>query len=103
VSDGVNLWVCANCATAHFPAKLICCVCGSNEGETRSAAEGMIEELTSVHRAVGGASEAPRRLATVQITDGPRVIAGLDEQLAVGERVTLREADGAVHAKRLAR
>jgi hypothetical protein len=98
MSQSSSLWRCANCATSHFPRRLICPRCGSSEGEAVDASAGVIEQTTVVHRAVGGALPEPQLLATVLLDAGPHLIAGLDGPAFPGTRVSVRVSDGAIRA-----
>jgi uncharacterized OB-fold protein len=96
---GVPLQVCAECGAGAYPHRLICRRCGARQFELRRVVEGVVEQITVVHRAVGRDQE-PHGLATVRLGGGQRVIAGLREAVMPGETVALQSEAGAVWATR---
>lgn len=101
MSAGIPLWRCRNCGSAFYPEPLLCPHCGGADGEPARVYEGLIEQATVVHRAVGAPAERPpRQLATVVLPGGQRVIAALDGRPERGGRVVLRESGGAILASR---
>jgi uncharacterized OB-fold protein len=101
VTRPMELAVCLGCNAAFFPARLICPRCGAARWAQVGADVGVVEELTTVRRAVGDAREHPPILATVRLLGGQRVIAGLPRPLAAGSHVALWMVDDAVHADAL--
>ena len=97
--SGVAVSACPACGWRGFPPRFWCPSCGSDGLEVAVVVGGVVEEVTRVHRAAGRARGAPRRLGTIRLDGGGRVIARLG---AVGEgtRVQLETADdGAILAQ----
>ena len=95
MNAGLIGMVCAACGRAAFPPRLRCAACGGAAWRPERVEEGIVEEVTTVHRAVGVAGETPVSLASVRLDAGPVVIARLDGEAAVGGRVELVAEQGA--------
>jgi uncharacterized OB-fold protein len=96
-SGPVRLALCNRCGLASFPRRLTCHRCGGSAFKSASATEGVVEESTTVRRRVGSEG-APAVLATVRLTAGPRVIAGMGRALPPGTRVVVSQQGGAIRA-----
>ena len=101
MTGALQVTTCLACGAAFFPARLICPGCGAARWAQVDAGVGVVEETTTVERAVGEVGQPPRTLATVRLPDGLRVIAGLTGPVPSGARVRLSMVDGAVYAQAL--
>ncbi len=92
---------CANCGHAVWPPRLACPVCGAAEWAEVDASTGTVLDFTDT----AGASGAPIRIGTVQLTlgatvsDGPPVIAIVDKAKA-GDEVELEFDENGLRARR---
>jgi uncharacterized OB-fold protein len=98
ISAGVSLGLCTRCGASYFPRRLMCARCGSIAWEHAVAREGVVEEVTTVHRRIGGSLPEPVVLATVRLAGGQRIVARLNGSLARETPVLLHEQGGAVRA-----
>jgi uncharacterized OB-fold protein len=90
------LSICARCAHAVWPPRLLCPRCASSEWHAEPAGGGVVEELTVLGPVVDGADSV--RLAAVRCDLGPRVIARVAHAVEPGDRVTLGRRGGSVVA-----
>jgi hypothetical protein len=84
---------CAKCAVVSFPPRLICPACGSDGREwVELSGQGVIYAFTR-NRIVarGYIAEAPYLTAMIDLAEGPRLLARLEnavyEELAIGQAV----------------
>lgn len=96
-TDGVSLSACRECGAAYFPRRLLCPHCGACSWTTISVTAGTVEEVTTVHRAIG-ARRDPVVLATVRLDTGHRVVARMPEVAPRDSRVTLTQHEGGLSA-----
>jgi uncharacterized OB-fold protein len=96
-AGGVSLSVCTECESTFFPHRLLCPRCGGGSWTALCVTEGTVEEVTTVHRAIGSHGD-PVVLATVRLKTGQRIIASLPEVAPRDSRVTLTQREGAVCA-----
>jgi uncharacterized OB-fold protein len=97
--NGVAVSLCPACAWRGFPKRLWCPRCGSFELGEEIAVEGVVEEATTVHRAVGRQRRWPAtHLGTVRVEGGVAVVARL-ELATAGDAVRLATEAGAVIAR----
>jgi uncharacterized OB-fold protein len=96
---GLIVTVCTSCGRTVFPPRVLCPACGGAAWRTELVDKGVVEEVTTVHRAVGVVGEEPVTLASVRLAAGPVVIARLDGPGAVGGRVELAVEEGAPVAR----
>jgi predicted transcriptional regulator len=115
--SGFRVPACANCGHAVWPPRLACPVCGAAEWTEVDASTGTLLDVTEAP----GYDGTPTRLGTVRLAvpysrhtgirnsqrdaappegEGPPVIAGVEGDVAVGDDVELRLADGALRARR---
>jgi uncharacterized protein len=83
---------CARCQRALSLAPHVCSVCGSLKLEwQQSRGHGAIYAATLVHRAPSEAfrQRLPYLLVLVDLDEGPRVMAGAQHGLKIGDRVAL--------------
>ena len=99
MTAGITIAVCIACGRAFFPGRVLCPRCGGSAWRAEQAEEGVVEQATTVHHAIGAAGEAPVSLASVRLTLGPVVIVRLDGEAHAGARVTLAAVDGAPVAR----
>lgn len=97
--SGIVIASCRGCGAGYFPPRLICPRCGARDWTEILVIGGVVEEVTTVRRAVGDAAREPTVLASVRLDDGPRIIAGIPGSLAPGDRVTLSSEGQAVLAR----
>lgn len=97
--QGLKLGICISCGAAFFPPRLVCPCCGRDEWRTALAADGTVEETTTVRRSVAG-EQQPTVLATVRLEDGQRVIAQLPRDAKPGTPIRLQQIEGAVYGSR---
>lgn len=95
-----SLWLsaCRTCGRKAFPPRLLCPACGGASWKLERAGQGVVEEVTTVHHAVGADGVAVA-LASVRLDAGPVVVASLDGQLSRGDRAELVAVDGAPVAR----
>lgn len=98
---------CVECGRRTFYAKRRCLDCGSAASQEVDPGTGELLAVTSVHVTPDGVRE-PNDLGLAAFPNGANVIAQLDEDLAVGDRVRLagdhelrRGTDGALRGGRL--
>ncbi|MGH2883678.1 MAG: Zn-ribbon domain-containing OB-fold protein [Solirubrobacteraceae bacterium] len=91
---------CERCGTSAFPDRLWCPGCGAGDLGHGPAGPGRVEEETTVRRPPAAApTDEPRRLGTVRLESGPKVIARLATGAGAGTRVRLETApEGAIWA-----
>jgi uncharacterized OB-fold protein len=93
----MNVFACVACGQVDFPRRLLCPSCGRDEFVEVDAANGSVEDVTTLHHRAGKAGEDIAYIATVLTQAGPRVIARLEHLLTPGTVVLLRvESDGAI-------
>jgi uncharacterized OB-fold protein len=96
---GVALQRCPGCAHVWTFRRGFCPACGRDAPETFAAGgAGTVHAVTVVHRAPDDTFRAlvPYGLALVELDEGPRMMAHVPGDLAIGERVVLgfREVGG---------
>jgi uncharacterized OB-fold protein len=91
--SGVNIPACASCGRLAFPKPEVCRRCGSSAWAERRLERGVVEELTRVQHAIGGAS-GDVLIASVRLDGGPVVVARLrgDAEAGAAVRVTASPA-----------
>jgi uncharacterized protein len=89
----VSVSVCRTCGRRLFPPRLLCPACGGASWSREQAGSGTVEEVTTVHHAVGAEGGVSVSLASVRLDAGPVVVAGVDTQARPGDRVELADAD----------
>jgi uncharacterized OB-fold protein len=99
MSPGLKAAECRSCGAVYFPHRLICRACGGDRWTEAILADAVIEESTAVLHVAGAGGSAPRYLATVRTTAGPRLIVGLDAPVPDGSPVQLFDKDGAPMAR----
>jgi uncharacterized OB-fold protein len=97
---GVPVGVCMRCGHRVFPDRLLCPVCGGGDWRREWLVDGVVEEVTLLHRSPGNVHEPPVRLATVRLGSHVRVVARLESDLPPGSRVAVDLVDAAVVARR---
>jgi uncharacterized protein len=97
--DGFTVAKCGRCDALHFPPRLICPRCGSDQWIGEQLYEAVIEEATTLAHIAGADDQPARYLATARAARGLRLIVGLDTPLPEGTRVVLSDADGAPIAR----
>jgi len=95
VKRALYVSVCRSCGRKVFPPRALCPACGGASWTREPAEQGVVEEVTTVRRAVGAAGEPSVVIASIRLDAGPVIVAGLDGQAAPGDRVDLSAADGA--------
>jgi uncharacterized OB-fold protein len=88
--SGLILESCPDCGHVWRLARGLCPRCGSRKIETREAAGGgRVYSVTTVTRAPDETFRAlvPYRIALVDLDEGPRVMAHLDGEAGIGDRV----------------
>jgi uncharacterized OB-fold protein len=97
--NGVVVSVCPACEWRGFPERLWCPRCGNFELDNEIAAEGVVEDATTVHRVAGRPRPSPTiRLGTVRVERTVPVVARLD-RAALGDMVRLTTDAGVVIAR----
>lgn len=103
MTRGIPIAQCLRCGHRVFPDRLVCSACGGDEWRHARLDRGTVEAVTVVHRAPGRQLEPPVRLGTVWLTDGPRLIARLEDDLEPRAEAEVELALGVVVARRPAR
>jgi uncharacterized OB-fold protein len=103
MSVGVSVASCVQCGHRVFPDRFSCPACGGHEWRRATLDRGTIEAVTALRRAPGRQFAPPVRLGTVQLRDGPKVIARLDDEVEPGAVVSVAVAHGVVVARLLTR
>lgn len=91
MSDAMMLEQCRSCGHRWVLSRRRCPRCGAAEIERRPArAGGRVYAATLVHRAPDDAFAAisPYRIALIDLDEGPRLMAHLDDEAPIGARVT---------------
>lgn len=103
-----DVFECGNCGHRTFYDKRRCLECGSEDFSREPAGQGELLAVTVVHVTPEGVRE-PNPLGLAKFSGGANLIAQLDDDLAVGDAVTLvggrdlRETDdGVITGPRLA-
>jgi uncharacterized OB-fold protein len=99
-TSGLEAARCPVCGWRGFPARLWCPVCGSDGVRPALVHGGVVEEVTTLRRALGRELTGEVRLGLVRLAGGGVAICRLDGATA-GERVRLSTADGAPVARPL--
>ena len=84
---------CGVCRRVRFPPMQTCPYCGQRgHSEIEASGAGRVYSMVRVHRALtpAMAHEVPYTVATVQLDEGPRVIARLDEAAGDTARIDSR-------------
>jgi len=89
MNRGVGIWRCTACGAAYFPERLLCSRCHGQTFATEYVSEGVVEEVTVVRHVLGQNEWGPRRLANVQVINGPRITVGLRDESGPGTVITL--------------
>ena len=100
--SGVLVGRCERCGTTTFPKPEWCATCGATQVEAVEAAEGIVEETTTLRRAVG-LDIGPVRIGAVRVKGGAVVLARLEGDARSGSAVQLTVAEGAPAAMQLKR
>lgn len=93
MSDALTIPACARCGHAVWPPRSLCPVCGSPDWTPLAAADGVVEERTTVTAPDGTTAI----LGSVRLAAGPVVVARAAEA-APGEAVHVTLRDGALTA-----
>lgn len=93
--DGFAIASCVQCGAQYFPKRLICHRCGGDRWNEVIVREALIEEVTTVERAIGVANGEKRHLAAVRTADGLSLIVGLDSALSPGTKIAIFGSDRA--------
>ncbi len=88
-------WVCRTCGRPAFPRRALCPACGGHWWRHEHAADGVVEEVTTVRHAADAPDGAAVVLASVRLDAGPVVVARLEGAAGTGARVALVAVDGA--------
>jgi uncharacterized OB-fold protein len=89
------LSICPACGWRGFPERIWCPRCGTFDLDRETVVEGVVEDVTTVHRAAGRSLRfSPTRLGTVRVEGTVPVIARL-EGTAGGDPVRLATEGGA--------
>ena len=94
-ASGFIVGQCRNCGALYFPRRLICRRCGADDWTDGVISEAIIEETTTVARAIGRADGGASHLASARTPEGLCLVVGLDAPLPLGTRITLSGRDGA--------
>ena len=94
-APGFAVGKCRNCGALYFPRRLICRRCGADDWTDAVVSEAIIEEATTVARAIGRADGGASHLASARTPEGLCLVVGLDAPLPRGRRITLSGRDGA--------
>lgn len=94
-ASGFTVGKCHHCGALYFPRRLICRRCGADDWTDATVSEAMIEESTTVARAIGRADGGASHLASARTPEGLCLVVGLDEPLPRGTRITLFAREGA--------
>lgn len=92
--SGVPVRVCSVCGRAVFPGRLLCPRCGADDWRSEEVDAGVVEEVTVLRRAPGGALPEPVTLGTVLLDGDVRVVARLEPTVRPGASVRLEYRDG---------
>jgi uncharacterized protein len=91
---------CASCGRVQYFRRTFCCVCGAPDPvEKRAGGEGTVYATSQVARAATPETRAhvPYNIILVDTSEGFRMMAHGDNDLAIGDRVTARFASFAGH------
>lgn len=80
---------CTGCAQAWFPPRHWCPACGGNQWRSIQPQIARVAQSTTVRARVGIQPAQNLYMASVQLTEGPVVIAASETLLAPGTAVTL--------------
>jgi len=97
--SGVPVTTCKSCGVTSFPPRIWCAACSSREVETTLESCGVVEEVTTLHRASGGGG--PVHIGLVRLNGGAQVIARL-EDVTARERACVELVAGGIIARPLA-
>jgi uncharacterized OB-fold protein len=86
--------VCRQCGHAAHPPRLLCPVCAARDWRPERAGAGLVEEVTLLVGAGEPEWRDERRVASVRLDRGPRVIARLTAGVGAGDRVLLETSEG---------
>ncbi|MBR7896026.1 Zn-ribbon domain-containing OB-fold protein [Burkholderia multivorans] len=89
----LDMTQCAQCGLALFPARYFCPRCGGSDWTRRAIHSGTVTESTVVRHRAGEHDAPPIRLATVQLDEGPTIIARLNAPVGDGTAVRLEVGD----------
>jgi uncharacterized OB-fold protein len=101
MTPGLPLSKCNGCGAVYFPARLICMKCSGTSWGEAVAAEGTVEQMTTVRHAAGRADWQPKFIANVRTDMGPMINVGLEAPVPDGTRVTLFDDNGAPRARKI--
>lgn len=93
----VSLQRCSACEAYQYPARDLCRVCLSDAlHPVEQVYAGTVLAQARIHRSLDpqALAQGPRRIGTVALDVGVRVIAMLDDDVSAGERVCLRHDKG---------
>lgn len=93
---GIVIARCEGCGAGYYPHRLLCWRCGGRSFKPVVVTEGVVEEATTVRRAVAESAREETVLASVRLAGGQRVIAGSATSLEPGTAVALTDDAGAV-------
>lgn len=96
---GIPLSRCGQCGAGYFPARLICHRCGHAQWTEERAPDGVVEEVTVVTHAIGQENWIPRKIASVRLSEGQLIVAGIADDVHAGMRVCLFEDNGSPHGR----
>ena len=92
---GVGIWRCVKCRAGFFPQRLLCARCHGDAFEPDRMHEAVVEEISVIRHMLGQENWQPRRIASVRISDGPRMTVGLRDESGPGDTIELFEENGA--------
>jgi uncharacterized protein len=94
MTAALPIFRCARCGHEVFPARVLCPRCGSADWDSRTAAEGVVEQMTVVRRAPGEPSLEPVPIGSVRVGKDIVVVARLLPGVEAGAPVQLEYRDG---------
>jgi uncharacterized OB-fold protein len=94
-APGFIVGKCRQCGALYFPQRLICRRCGASDWTEATVSEAVIEEATTVARAIGRADGGASHLASARTPEGLCLVVGLNAPLPRGTRIRLSAREGA--------
>lgn len=96
----MEIYMCKSCSKYTFPKKYFCSNCGSIDYDLIEAGSGIVKEISLINHMLGQKDWKPRNIANVETNLGICITVGIEDNIEIGDLVTLSLDNGVPIGKR---
>ncbi|MBL6623999.1 MAG: hypothetical protein ISQ22_05370 [Rhizobiales bacterium] len=96
----MEIYMCKSCSKYTFPKKYFCSNCGSIDYDLVEAGSGIVKEISLINHMLGQKDWKPRNIANVETNLGICITVGIEDNIEIGDLVTLSLDNGVPIGKR---